>query len=67
MVYFSAPPVSDIEPVSTKAGEHKQTTTTITIDINTEYFKNNENGKQVFFGVAVCAESNCKGTCKVFN
>lgn len=61
MFYFSAPPVTNIEPLTTKPGEHKRTTNTITIEINTTYFKNNDNGKQVFVGVAVCAESKCKG------
>lgn len=61
LFHFSAPPVSNIEPVSTKPGEHKRTENTITIEIDTEYFMNNDNGKQVFFGIAVCAKSNCKG------
>lgn len=58
---FPAPPVINLEAVTTKTGQHKSTENTITIDIITEYFKNDENGKQVFFGVAVCAESKCKG------
>lgn len=64
MIHFLAPPVSSITPVETKSGKHKPTTTTITIDINTEYFKNEVNGKQVFFGIAVCAVLKCDG--KVF-
>lgn len=58
---FSAPSVTDLKPVTTKPGQHDLTEYTITIDINTEYFKNDENGKQVFFGVAVCAKSKCEG------
>lgn len=61
MFHSPAPPVTDINPVTTKPGQHDLTENTISIDINTEYFKNNENGKQVFFGIAVCAESKCKG------
>lgn len=60
----AAPPVTDIEPVTTNLREHISTENTITIEINTEYFKNDNNGKQVFFGIAVCAKSKCEG--KVF-
>lgn len=58
---FPAPLVNNIEAVTTKPGQYKSTENTITININIEYFKNDENGKQVFFGVAVCTESKCKG------
>lgn len=61
LFHCPAPPVTDIEPVTTKPGEHRPTTNTITVDINTEYFKKGDNGKQVFFGIAVCAKSNCVG------
>eukprot|EP00105_Crassostrea_gigas_P034363 XP_019918511.1 PREDICTED: receptor-type tyrosine-protein phosphatase beta [Crassostrea gigas] len=54
------PPVTNIDPLTTKPGEHKSTTKTITIEINTTYFNIDENGKQVFGGIAVCAESKCK-------
>lgn len=58
---FSAPFVSNIEAVTTKPGQYNLTENTITVDINTEYLKNDENGKQVFFGVALCAEARCIG------
>lgn len=58
---FPAPPVTNIQPITTKHGQHISTGYTITIDINTTYFKNDENGKQVFFGVVLCAESKCEG------
>lgn len=61
LFHFAAPPVTNIQPVTTKPGQYIATENTITIDINTEYFKNDENGKQVFFGIAVCAESKCEG------
>lgn len=55
-----APLVTNIEAVTTQSGQ-KSTENTISIDINPEYFKDDENGKQVFFGVVVCAESMCIG------
>lgn len=58
---FAAPDVSNIEPIATKPGEHIQTQNTITLEINVEYFRNNLNGIQVLFGIAVCAEFRCKG------
>lgn len=58
---FAAPDVSNIEPIATKSGEHIQTQNTITLEINKEYFRNDLNGKQVLFGIAVCAESKCQG------
>lgn len=61
LLYFPAPPVSNITPITTTQEEHKPTTNTISLNINTTYFNINENGKQVFGGIAVCAESKCKG------
>lgn len=61
MLDFSAPFVTNIAAVTTKVGQHNLTENTITVDINTDYFKNDDDGKQVFFGVAVCAESRCIG------
>lgn len=58
---FAAPDVSNIEPIATKPGEHIKTQNTITLEINKEYFRNDLNGKQVLFGIAVCAESKCQG------
>lgn len=58
---FAAPDVSNIEPIATKSGEHIKTQNTITLEINKEYFRNDLNGKQVLFGIAVCAESKCQG------
>nr|XP_034332445.1 receptor-type tyrosine-protein phosphatase eta isoform X3 [Crassostrea gigas] len=54
------PDVSNIEPIATKSGEHIKTQNTITLEINKEYFRNDLNGKQVLFGIAVCAESKCQ-------
>ncbi|XP_052712082.1 receptor-type tyrosine-protein phosphatase eta-like isoform X2 [Crassostrea angulata] len=54
------PDVSNIEPIATKPGEHIKTQNTITLEINKEYFRNDLNGKQVLFGIAVCAESKCQ-------
>lgn len=61
LLYFPAPPVTNIKPITTTQEEYKPTTNTITLNINTTYFKIDENGKQVFGGIAVCAESKCKG------
>lgn len=61
LLYFSAPPVTNIEPITTTQEEHKPSTNTIPLNINTTYFNIDENGKQVFGGIAVCAKSNCKG------
>lgn len=61
LLYFPAPPVTNIEPITTTPVEHKPTQNTIPININTTYFNNDENGKQVFVGIAVCAELKCKG------
>lgn len=58
---LAAPNVSNIEPIATKSGEHIQTQNTITLEINIKYFRNDLNGKQVLFGIAVCAESKCQG------
>lgn len=61
LLYFPAPPVTNIKPITTTQEEHKPTTNTIPLNINTTYFNIDENGKQVFGGIAVCAESKCKG------
>lgn len=61
LLYFPAPPVTNVKPITTTQEEYKPTTNTITLNINTTYFKIDENGKQVFGGIAVCAESKCKG------
>lgn len=58
---ISAPPVSNMEPIDTNPGGHNPTENTITVKINTTYFKNEYNGKQVFFGIAVCEASKCTG------
>lgn len=61
LLYFPAPPVTNIKPITTTQEEYKPTTNTITLNINTTYFKIDENGIQVFSGIAVCAEPKCEG------
>ncbi|XP_061176849.1 receptor-type tyrosine-protein phosphatase beta-like isoform X2 [Saccostrea echinata] len=57
-----APPLdNNMELITTKAGDHKPSQQTITVEINTSFFKNDLNGKQVFFGIAVCEKSKCAG------
>lgn len=47
--------------IETKPGNHVRTKTTITIKFDTELFKNDSNGRIVFFGIAVCEKSQCGG------
>lgn len=61
LLYFSAPPVTNIKPITTTQEEHKPTTNTIRLNVNTTYFNNDTNGIQVFGGIAVCAELKCEG------
>lgn len=61
LLYFPAPPVSNIKPITTTQEEHKPTTNTIPLNINTTYFNNDTNGIQVFGGIAVCAELKYEG------
>lgn len=59
---FAAPPKpSDDDFIETEPGKHDSTQNTIAVDINYSFFKNEQNGKQVFFGIAVCALPNCLG------
>ncbi|XP_061176197.1 phosphatidylinositol phosphatase PTPRQ-like [Saccostrea echinata] len=47
------------ELITTRPGDHKPSLQTITVEVNTDFFKNDLNGKQVFFGIAVCEKSKC--------
>ncbi|XP_062620048.1 phosphatidylinositol phosphatase PTPRQ-like, partial [Saccostrea cucullata] len=54
------PPIDkNMSLITTKPDEHKPSYHTITVDVNIDFFKNDLNGKQVLFGIAVCEESKC--------
>ncbi|XP_062566535.1 protein sidekick-2-like, partial [Saccostrea cucullata] len=55
-----SPPIDySVELISTKPGQHRSSWQTITVELNTDFFKNDLNGKQVLFGITVCEESKC--------
>ena len=47
--------------IATKPGEHAPSENTIAVKVNYDFFKNKQNGMQVFFGIAVCADTKCDG------
>ncbi|XP_062583571.1 receptor-type tyrosine-protein phosphatase delta-like [Saccostrea cucullata] len=54
------PPIdNNVELISTVPGQHKSSQQTITVELNTDFFRNDLNGKQVLFGITVCEESKC--------
>ncbi|XP_062601753.1 tyrosine-protein phosphatase 10D-like, partial [Saccostrea cucullata] len=56
-----SPPIDySVDLISTKPGQHKSTQQSITVELNTDFFKNDLNGNQVLFGITVCEESKCK-------
>ena len=58
---FTAPPVLDNQQNKSESWKHVITQNTIYIDVKVEFFKNEINGRQRLFGIAVCAVSNCHG------
>ncbi|XP_062596362.1 receptor-type tyrosine-protein phosphatase delta-like [Saccostrea cucullata] len=55
------PPIdNNIELISTMPGLHKSSQQTITVELNTDFFRNDLNGILVLFGITVCEKSKCK-------
>ena len=58
-MYILAPPTTQL-PNVIKSGTGQPTTTAIPIEINTQIFTDDTNGKIVLGGVAACKSGNCK-------